>query len=88
MLHRDILTLAGVIGFIMALSACPDFGNHYQGWDPETNTIPDPSDDDSRRRYYAITSPGREALAREARRMELMIHAVRAKALLDSGEER
>jgi len=49
---------------------------------------PDPSDDDPRRRYYAITPSGREALAREARRMEVMVHVARSKAVLDSEKGR
>jgi len=52
----------------------------------EAHRSPDPSDDDPRRRYYAITPSGREALAREARRMEVMVHVARAKAVLDGGE--
>jgi DNA-binding PadR family transcriptional regulator len=43
-------------------------------------------DHDPRRRYYGITARGREALAREARRMEVMVHVARAKAVLDSAE--
>jgi DNA-binding PadR family transcriptional regulator len=58
------------------------------GFIQETREAPDPSNDDPRRRYYAITPPGREALAREARRMEVMIHMARSKAILDSGEGR
>jgi DNA-binding PadR family transcriptional regulator len=54
----------------------------------ETRDVPNPSNDDPRRRYYAITPVGREALAREARRMEVMIHMVRSKAILHSGEGR
>jgi DNA-binding PadR family transcriptional regulator len=54
----------------------------------EVEGAPDPSDDDPRRRYYAITPAGREALAREARRLEVLVHAVRAKNILGSVEER
>jgi DNA-binding PadR family transcriptional regulator len=57
------------------------------GYITEAPQAPDPSDDDSRRRYYAITPPGREALAREARRMELMVHVARLKSILDPGEK-
>lgn len=57
------------------------------GYIDETSLAPDPSDDDSRRRYYALTPPGREALAREARRMEIMVHVAQAKSILGSGEE-
>jgi len=38
--------------------------------------------DDPRRRYYRITPRGRDALAREARRLEMMVRAARAKAVL------
>lgn len=40
--------------------------------------------DDPRRRYYAITPRGRDALAREARRLEMMVRAARAKAVLEA----
>jgi len=52
----------------------------------EASQAPDPSDDDPRRRYYRITPSGREALAREARRMEIMVHVARSKAVLDEVE--
>jgi DNA-binding PadR family transcriptional regulator len=58
------------------------------GFITETQDAPDPSNDDPRRRYYAITPPGREALAREARRMEVMVHMARSKAVLRSEEGR
>ena len=54
----------------------------------EASRAPDPSDDDPRRRYYRITPSGREALAREARRMEIMVHVARSKAVLDEVEGR
>ena len=38
--------------------------------------------DDPRRRYYRITTRGRGALAREAGRLEMMVRAARAKAVL------
>jgi DNA-binding PadR family transcriptional regulator len=56
------------------------------GFIEETTDAPDPSDDDPRRRYYTITSSGREVLAREARRLEVLVHTARAKAVLDSVE--
>ena len=56
------------------------------GFIEETSDAPDPSDDDPRRRYYAITPSGRETLAREARRMEVLVHVARSKAVLDSAE--
>ena len=52
----------------------------------EAKAVPDPSDDDPRRRYYAITPSGREALAREARRLEVMVQAARAKNILKQEE--
>ncbi len=58
------------------------------GFITETRDVPDRSDHDPRRRYYAITPSGREALAREARRMEVMIHMARSKTILDPGEGR
>ncbi len=48
---------------------------------------PDPHVDDPRRRYYRITPRGRDALAQEAQRLELMVRAARAKAVL-RGEKR
>jgi len=56
------------------------------GFIQEAPDAPDPSEDDPRRRYYSITASGREALAREARRMEVMVHVARAKAVLDEVE--
>jgi len=56
------------------------------GFIEETPNAPNPSDDDPRRRYYAITPSGREVLAREARRLEVLVHIARAKAVLDSAE--
>ena len=47
-----------------------------------TDGRPGPEDDDPRRRYYRITPPGRDALAREARHLEMMVRAARAKAVL------
>ena len=52
----------------------------------EASPVPDPSDNDPRRRYYNITAPGREALVREARRMETIVHVARSKAVLDEAE--
>ena len=56
------------------------------GFIEETPDAPDPSHDDPRRRYYTITPSGREVLAREARRLEVLVHTARAKAVLDSAE--
>jgi DNA-binding PadR family transcriptional regulator len=52
----------------------------------EASGIPDPEDHDPRRRYYALTVRGREAVMLEARRMELMVRAARSKALLESAD--
>ena len=54
----------------------------------EAPQAPDPSNDDPRRKYYSITPLGREALAREARRLEIMVHVARSKAVLNSVEGR
>ncbi|MGW8267001.1 MAG: PadR family transcriptional regulator, partial [Longimicrobiales bacterium] len=56
------------------------------GFIEEAFQAPDPSDDDPRRRYYTITPSGRDALAREARRLEVLVHVARSKAVLDSAE--
>ena len=48
----------------------------------ESDTRPDPPEDDERRRYFAITPLG-EAVARaEARRLEMTVAEARAKRLL------
>ena len=52
----------------------------------EAHEVPDPADHDPRRRYYSLTPRGREAVIQEARRMELIVSAARAKALLGSAE--
>jgi len=57
------------------------------GYIEEARRAPDPDDDDPRRRYYGITPAGREALAREARRLEILVHTARAKKILGSVEE-
>jgi DNA-binding PadR family transcriptional regulator len=57
------------------------------GFIQEADGGPDPEDQDPRRRYYALTARGREAAAREARRMELMVRTARSKALLEEGRE-
>ena len=45
-----------------------------------------PSNHDPRRRYYALTLKGREAVSKEAQRMELMVRVARSKALLDPAD--
>ena len=57
-----------------------------EGFIQEAIAPPDVSDPDPRRRYYGLTPSGHEALAREARRMEVMVHVARAKAVLDQAE--
>lgn len=44
---------------------------------------PDPALDDSRRRYFRLTSLGRRAAKAEARRLESLVDAARARRLLD-----
>ena len=52
----------------------------------EADEVPDPDADDPRRRYNELTPQGREALVREARRMELLVKVAHQKALLHGGE--
>ena len=56
------------------------------GFIQEAKETPNPEDHDPRRRYYALTPQGREAVSEEARRMELMVGVARAKSLLKSAE--
>jgi len=48
----------------------------------ESGERPDPGLDDQRRRYYRITRHGRRAAHEEAERLEALVRAARAKALL------
>ena len=48
----------------------------------ELRQSPDPSSDDERRRYYRLTTEGREILASEAERLASQVDAARAKRLL------
>ena len=52
----------------------------------EAEEAPNPDENDTRRRYYALTTRGRESVREEARRMELLVRTARAKALLDPAE--
>lgn len=52
----------------------------------ESGQRPAPALDDERRRYYALTTAGREVAAAEARRMEEMLTLARAKKLLRRAE--
>jgi DNA-binding PadR family transcriptional regulator len=45
----------------------------------ESERRPDPSEDDSRRRYYRLTSLGRRVLAAESERLEDLVRVIRAK---------
>ena len=56
------------------------------GFIAESKDGPDPTADDPRRRYYGITPAGRESLVREARRLEVLVHAARGKSILKSAE--
>jgi DNA-binding PadR family transcriptional regulator len=49
----------------------------------ETSEVPDPSDDDSRRRYYRITTRGARALRGEAERMSVLVSAAVNKRVLE-----
>jgi DNA-binding PadR family transcriptional regulator len=52
----------------------------------ESDERPDPDLDDERRRYYRITSFGRQMAVAEARRMERLVGIARAKRLLGRPE--
>lgn len=54
-----------------------------QGRIRETSTVPDPEDDDPRRRYYRITAQGQRALRAEAERMAVLVEAAVAKRVLE-----
>lgn len=49
----------------------------------ETARVPDPSDDDPRRRYYRITPGGRAVLRSEAERMRQLVSVAAAKDVLE-----
>ena len=48
----------------------------------ETDTRPDPTMDDERRRYYRLTEFGRRVAAAEAQRLEAAVNQARSKRLL------
>jgi DNA-binding PadR family transcriptional regulator len=48
----------------------------------ETNERPDPTLDDSRRRYYQLTALGREVLAAETERLAVMVANAHRKNVL------
>lgn len=49
----------------------------------ETQRAPDPSDDDPRRRYYAISARGERALRAETIRLRSLVQAAVAKRVLE-----
>jgi DNA-binding PadR family transcriptional regulator len=52
----------------------------------ESDERPDPDLDDERRRYYRVTTLGRQVAVAEARRMERLVGIARAKRLLGRPE--
>lgn len=50
----------------------------------ESDERPDPELDDSRRRYYRMTEPGRRAVRAEAERLARAVSAAKARRLLDA----
>jgi hypothetical protein len=52
----------------------------------ESDERPDPALDDSRRRYYRMTSLGRRAVKAEAERLANAVAAARTRRLLAGGE--
>jgi DNA-binding PadR family transcriptional regulator len=52
------------------------------GYVRETDAVPDPQDDDPRRRYYQVTAEGRGALAEEAARMRALVEIAGIKRVL------
>jgi DNA-binding PadR family transcriptional regulator len=53
-----------------------------QGLIEELRESPDPASDDERRRYYGLTSLGRDVAAAEARRLSDMLAQARATGLI------
>ena len=49
----------------------------------KSSVRPAPHEDDPRRRYYRITPRGRKAVENEAARLDVILGAARAKAVLD-----
>ena len=50
----------------------------------ESETRPDPEEDDERRRYYRLMALGRQVAEAEARRMEVILRSAYSKSLLDA----
>lgn len=68
-------TLYGIIKRLLA-----------DGWIEELDERPDPSLDDERRRYYRLTSLGKQVASAEAERLAGLVAAARQQGLLpDSG---
>lgn len=49
----------------------------------EIDEVPDPSDDDPRRRYYRVTDEGRDAVHDEAARMRQLVELAGAKQVFE-----
>lgn len=54
-----------------------------RGWIEETDPPEDAPTEGGRRRFYALTPPGRRVLAEEAARLEAYVRVARAKRVLD-----
>jgi DNA-binding PadR family transcriptional regulator len=48
----------------------------------EADTVPDPANDDPRRRYYEVTPEGRKAVTEEAARMRQLVELAGSKQVL------
>ena len=57
-----------------------------QGWIEELDERPDPELDDERRRYYRITTLGKEVAGAEAKRLASQVAAARARKLVSDAE--
>lgn len=51
----------------------------------ETDEVPDPDDDDPRRRYYRVTEAGRAALRAEAAHLRTLVEVAVRKDVLEAG---
>lgn len=56
-----------------------------EGWIEEAEAPTDAPTEGGRRRFYALTVPGREVLAAEARRLDHYVRVARAREVLDEG---
>ncbi len=54
-----------------------------EGLIAESGERPDPTMDDTRRRYYCLTEPGRGVLAAEARRLAHLVEFARSRNLIE-----